>query len=476
MERIKLIIQSGILKVKTLAESFITLSGIRGVKNNGGSINNGILDATIQEIYEDAQWFTDNASFILLEGQRANLLQTGTYKLGDGVTQLQNLSFLGTSSSGVQSVTGEFVDNTDSSNPVITGIQSSLDDKVNIGSITNNKILKGSGTDTATDSQISDNGTDVDIDSSSLSAPSFYGDYTTGEVYAGSGVTTKKVKAFDGDSTVVAGNRVILSADDQNELRHDAKNYLNAPINEVSQDPATALGIVTKQFMEGLTWLTNSAFGSWVNGLTSKTTPVDADQLDLMDSADSNKSKKLSWLNVKATLKTYFDTLYNTVTGAAGRKYFAYDHTTFTYTGTTADTIVKTISIPANSMLSNSTLDLFANFTKTGTNGIFSMYLYITTNSSAITGGTRIGSNGTGANATLQFGKRFRLSNKGSQTSQLGQTASNNAENFSSQINAAKQSLSIDFTVQQYIHIVMTAASAADTVGITDYQMYIDHP
>lgn len=43
---------------------------------------------------------------------------------------------------------------------------------------------------------------------------------------------------------------------------------------------------------------------------TGKTTPVDADELPLVDSAASNVLKKLTWANVKATLKTYFDTLY----------------------------------------------------------------------------------------------------------------------------------------------------------------------
>lgn len=43
---------------------------------------------------------------------------------------------------------------------------------------------------------------------------------------------------------------------------------------------------------------------------TEKTTPVDADMVGLMDSAAGNILKKLSWANVKATLKTYFDTLY----------------------------------------------------------------------------------------------------------------------------------------------------------------------
>lgn len=55
---------------------------------------------------------------------------------------------------------------------------------------------------------------------------------------------------------------------------------------------------------------TTTTVGALINGATAKTTPVDADFLGLMDSAASNILKKLSWANVKATLKTYFDTLY----------------------------------------------------------------------------------------------------------------------------------------------------------------------
>ncbi len=55
---------------------------------------------------------------------------------------------------------------------------------------------------------------------------------------------------------------------------------------------------------------TTTTSGALINGATSKTTPVDADYIGLMDSAASNVLKKLSWANLKATLKTYFDTLY----------------------------------------------------------------------------------------------------------------------------------------------------------------------
>lgn len=43
---------------------------------------------------------------------------------------------------------------------------------------------------------------------------------------------------------------------------------------------------------------------------TSKATPVDADEIPIADSAASNGLKKLTWSNLKATLKTYFDSLY----------------------------------------------------------------------------------------------------------------------------------------------------------------------
>lgn len=42
----------------------------------------------------------------------------------------------------------------------------------------------------------------------------------------------------------------------------------------------------------------------------SKATPVDADALLLQDSADSSIWKRLTWANLKATAKSYFDTLY----------------------------------------------------------------------------------------------------------------------------------------------------------------------
>lgn len=57
-----------------------------------------------------------------------------------------------------------------------------------------------------------------------------------------------------------------------------------------------------------------AAWGALISGGTGKTTPVDADAFAMMDSAASNATKTLTWANVKATLKTYFDTLYGALT------------------------------------------------------------------------------------------------------------------------------------------------------------------
>ena len=47
-----------------------------------------------------------------------------------------------------------------------------------------------------------------------------------------------------------------------------------------------------------------------IAAIAEKTTPVDADVTVIEDSAATNAKKKLSWVNIKATLKTYLDTLY----------------------------------------------------------------------------------------------------------------------------------------------------------------------
>ena len=70
----------------------------------------------------------------------------------------------------------------------------------------------------------------------------------------------------------------------------------------------------------------------------AKTTPVDADTIPLNDSAASNALKKLTIANLKATLKTYFDTLYPAI---------SHTHTSDEITGTVLDIPGATLTLDA---------------------------------------------------------------------------------------------------------------------------------
>lgn len=61
--------------------------------------------------------------------------------------------------------------------------------------------------------------------------------------------------------------------------------------------------------------LSQTDIANEIHASSSKTTPVDADEIGLIDSASTFTLKNLTWANLKATLKNYFDTLYVALTG-----------------------------------------------------------------------------------------------------------------------------------------------------------------
>jgi hypothetical protein len=88
----------------------------------------------------------------------------------------------------------------------------------------------------------------------------------------------------------------------------------------VSGNAGTATALATGRTIDGQTFdgtanITVVAPGT--HAATGKTTPVDADELPLVDSAASNVLKKLTWANLKATIKSYTDTLYPSGSGTS---------------------------------------------------------------------------------------------------------------------------------------------------------------
>jgi len=112
--------------------------------------------------------------------------------------------------------------------------------------------------------------------------------------------------------TASSTNRGVLSSSDWSTF-NSKQAALGFTPEDVSNKTDTVAGNTTSStlylsvkgyydYLIGLVWLTAQIFGTWINSLTAKTTPVDADELVLMDSADSNKAKKLSWLDAKKSL------------------------------------------------------------------------------------------------------------------------------------------------------------------------------
>ena len=102
------------------------------------------------------------------------------------------------------------------------------------------------------------------------------------------------------DDLLLTGSRLITTAEITKLSNTSGTNSGDNATNSLYSGLATS-----KQDV-----LTDVNFGSFSNGLTAKTTPLNSDTLNISDTADSNKSKKVTWTNIKAFLKTYFDSLY----------------------------------------------------------------------------------------------------------------------------------------------------------------------
>jgi len=170
--------------------------------------------------------------------------------------------------------------------------------------LTDEHIVRASGGTTynKTTQQILNNLTDVDAKTSEVDADTMpLSDSAASNVtkkitfanlkayiFAGASALGTAINAFTGKTTPVDADNIIAS---DSAASHAAKKVTWANVK------ATLI----------------AALGALISGISAKTTPVDADNVVIDDSADSHATKKVTWANVKATLKAYFDTLYSAV-------------------------------------------------------------------------------------------------------------------------------------------------------------------
>ena len=120
----KLIVKNAKVFLKTVTNAVLNISGIKDLLTGDGSVDsNNKINWTLQEYTNTSANFT-SINPVLLLGQKGietdDLLTTPKFKIGDGVTAWNTLPYFSIGgSSGVQSVTGPQVDDTDPANPVV---------------------------------------------------------------------------------------------------------------------------------------------------------------------------------------------------------------------------------------------------------------------------------------------------------------------------------------------------------------------
>lgn len=88
------------------------------------------------------------------------------------------------------------------------------------------------------------------------------------------------------------------------------------PVGATNNDIAVFDGATGTLIKDGGT--PTAIIGTAIHGATNKPTPVDADEVSIWDSVGLVLNK-VTWANAKATLKTYFDTLYAALAGSASQ-------------------------------------------------------------------------------------------------------------------------------------------------------------
>ena len=134
--------------------------------------------------------------------------------------------------------------------------------------------------------------------------------------------------------------------------------------------------------------LTETNFGAFINARTAKNTLVDTDEVLSDDSADSNKAKKTTWLNVWDNyIKPKVTALISSATSNTVNKLII--ATPSSNINSTSQTIVYSQLIPANTLPSSCVLDIDYRLVKTGVAGSWPSSIYINT-SNSLSGATVI--------------------------------------------------------------------------------------
>lgn len=195
------------------------------------------------------------------------------------------------------------------------------------------------------------------------------------------------------------------------------------------------------------------------NPTANYTTPLDADKVGIWDTVNS-LFKGVTWSNIKATLKMYFDTLYLT---DYKNKTIVATTTTSSHTGNTSETILYSCEIAAGTLTTNDRLYQELLLTAIGTNGVKTIRTYLNT-SNDLSGSPVLISTYYKNNLLYSLLSSFFIDSTTSMKSYKGATISSST--FWGSSNSDLGTYSIDFTVTQYYIVSVQLASADDVIQL----------
>lgn len=158
---------------------------------------------------------------------------------------------------------------------------------------------------------------------------------------------------------------------------------------------------------------------------------------------------------------------------ARHEKITGYQNTDSSHTGSTNETALCNILIPANTMGVNDVMIIEALFYAIGTAGAKTWSAYLSTTSGSFATGKKVGTNTQGS-TTLVCGIYRRIANKNSQTINNVYPATSGAGTDVTAATVARTAVNVDFTVPQYLIITGQLASSADTIGLDNAQVYVN--
>lgn len=373
-----------------------------------------MANVDIQLGYKDSTWFTANATLVLLAGQTVHLLQTGTYKIGDGTTQLSALSFLGGTSTFTSTL----------KHTVKAGQAINKGQAVYVSSAdgTNMVVSKASNVSEATSSKT------MGLLETTLS--------TNGQGY----VITEGLLAGLNTNSATIGDPVWLGVN--GDLIYGLINKPYAPANLVF------IGIVTRVNTNN-----GEIFVKPQNGFELK----EIHDVDLISNAPKNNdvltydSASSLWKNKQSSLDImYLDTIDSA-----------------TLTGTTAQTIMSSYSFNANDYLVGDVIQFYLRGRKIGTAGATTLRIYYNT-ANNLTGAILIQSLAV-SNTQLAFSSIKNGIIKSASVTEF--YSQNTSSDVGSNSTIVVQNINIDYTNVGYFIIALVNASAADSTTISLFEV-----